>query len=256
MRIHASTGALHPCPSPGRHRPGLVRSEQLRGQIGGLRAVSHTTQAALSFVQTAEGGLREVQAALRRMRELSVAAGDLGAGDDLIRRALQAGIEQNAHEIDRIAADTRYGTVALLDGSFAAPTPAVFEVGVQPRQRLEIAIDAADAGSLGVDALEVGAGDPAEIAGALGALDRAISATSTSRAVLGAVHHELRATVRRLERAREQLLAAERRIRDAHLALRSIQRTGNVVVLPAGTSMLSVAQPVPDIVLDLLGLPP
>ena len=256
MRIHASTGALHPCPSPGRPRPGLVRFELLRAQIGGLRAASQDTQAALSFVQTAEGGLIEVHAALRRMRELTVAAGNLDAGDERTRRALQAGIEQNAHDIDRIAADTRYGTVPLLDGSFAAPTPAVFHLGMPPRQLLEVAIDAADAASLGVDGLDVGAGDPAKVAAALDALDRAITATSTSRAVLGAAHRKLRATVRSLEQAREHLMAAERRVRDAHLALRSIQRTANVVVLPEGAPVLVVAQPVPDVVLDLLGLPP
>lgn len=235
---------------------GLVRSEQLRAQIVGLRAASHNTQTALSFVQTAEGGLIEVHAALQRMRELTVAAGNLGAGDELTRRALQAEIEQYAHEIDRIAADTSYGTVSLLDGSFAAPTPAVFQVGAQPRQRLEVAIDAADATSLGVDALDVGGGDPAEVADALGALDRAISATSTSRAALGAEHNRLRATVRSLENTRENLMAAESRIRDTDLALESIEQARNVVMLTTGTSMLAVAQRVPDAVLDLLGLPP
>ena len=256
MTIHENTAALNARRNLAHDRPGLVRSEQLRAQIGGLRAASEDTQAALSFVQTAEGGLIEVHAALLRMRKLTVAAGELGTDDDVARRALQPGIDQDVQEIDRIATDTSYGTVSLLDGSFAAPTPAVFEVGAHPPQRLEVVIDAVDAAALGVDELDVASRDPPALATAAEALERAITATSTSRAELGVLHGRLRDTVRNLDNAREHLKAAESRIRDTDLALASIEQARNVVMLSTGTSMLSVAQRVPDTVAELLGLPP
>ena len=256
MRIHENTAALNARRNLAHDRPGLVRSELLRAQMGGLRVASETTQAALSFVQTAEGGLIEVHAALQRLRELTVAAGNLGTSDDVALRALQTGIDQEVQEIDRIAADTRYGAVSLLDGSFAAPTPAVFQVGAQPRQRLEVAIEAVDATTLGVHDLDVSTRAPPDHPGALEALDQAITAISRSRAALGALHGRLRATVRSIDTARENLKAAEGRIRDTDLALESIERARNVVMLATGTSMLSVAQRVPDTVAELLGLPP
>ena len=256
MRIHENTAALNARRNLAHDRPGLVRSEQLRARIGGLRTASEATQAALSFVQTAEGGLIEVHAALQRLRELTVAVGNLGTSDGDALRALQTEIDHEVQAIDRIAADTRYGTVALLDGSFAAPTPAVFEVGGQPRQRLEVVIDAVDAATLGVDELHVASRDPPAVAAALEALDRAITATSTSRAELGALHDWLRATVRNLDNAREHLKAAESRIRDTDLALASIEQARNVILLATGTPMLAAAQRVPDTVHELLGLPP
>src|SRR5665811_1145050 len=53
---------------------GLVISEGLRSQIGGLQQATRNAQDGISVVQTAEGALTEVHAMLQRMRDLSVQA--------------------------------------------------------------------------------------------------------------------------------------------------------------------------------------
>src|SRR5690242_21556394 len=50
---------------------GLVNSESLRAQIGGLKVASRNAQDGISVAQTAEGALQEVHSILQRMRDLS-----------------------------------------------------------------------------------------------------------------------------------------------------------------------------------------
>src|ERR1700712_597344 len=58
---------------------GLVTSENLRSQIGGLKQAVRNAQDGISVVQTAEGALTEVHAMLQRMRDLSVQAASTGS---------------------------------------------------------------------------------------------------------------------------------------------------------------------------------
>src|SRR5947208_16775825 len=58
---------------------GLVISENLKSQIGGVGQAVSNAQDGISVVQTAEGALNEVQSMLQRMRDLSVQAANSGA---------------------------------------------------------------------------------------------------------------------------------------------------------------------------------
>jgi flagellin len=97
---------------------GLVVSEGLRAQVSGLRVATRNAQDGTSVVQTAEGALTEVHSMLRRMRDLTVQASNTGANDADARAAAQAEIDQLVAEIDRISTDTKFGQVALLDGTY------------------------------------------------------------------------------------------------------------------------------------------
>src|SRR4051812_47849789 len=58
---------------------GLVISESLRSQVGGLKQAVRNAQDGISVVQTAEGALTEVHSMLQRMRDLAVQAANTGA---------------------------------------------------------------------------------------------------------------------------------------------------------------------------------
>src|SRR5947208_618127 len=60
---------------------GLVISEGLRSQVGGLGVAVRNAQDGISVVQTAEGALTESTSILQRMRDLSVQSGNTGATD-------------------------------------------------------------------------------------------------------------------------------------------------------------------------------
>ena len=96
---------------------GLVISEQMRGQIAGLNQAIANSEQALAMVQTAEGGLTEVNDILIRIRELALHAANEGATDLKAQEADQAEIRTALDAIARIASLTQFGTRRLLDGS-------------------------------------------------------------------------------------------------------------------------------------------
>src|SRR3954451_8252898 len=97
---------------------GLVVSQGLRAQIGGLRQATRNAQDGVSVVQTAEGALNEVHSMLNRMRDLVVQSANTASSDGAARQAAQNEIDALRDEIDRIAQTTSFGTQVLLDGSF------------------------------------------------------------------------------------------------------------------------------------------
>lgn len=96
---------------------GLVISEQMRGQIAGLNQAIANSEQASAMVQTAEGGLTEVNDILIRIRELALHAANEGATDVKAQEADQAEIRTALEAIARIASLTQFGTRRLLDGS-------------------------------------------------------------------------------------------------------------------------------------------
>ena len=95
---------------------GLVISEGLRAQVGGLQQATRNAQDGISVVQTAEGALTEVHSMLQRMRELSVQAANTGSNDQAAQQAAQDEINELAEEITRIGNTTSFGSIALLNG--------------------------------------------------------------------------------------------------------------------------------------------
>ncbi|MFK8026059.1 MAG: flagellin [Ilumatobacter sp.] len=97
---------------------GLVISQGLRAQIGGLRQATRNAQDGISVVQTAEGALGEVHNILGRMRDLAVQSANTGSSDAAARAAAQAEITALQAEVDRIASTTAFGDQNLLDGTY------------------------------------------------------------------------------------------------------------------------------------------
>jgi flagellin len=98
---------------------GLAISEKLRGQIRGLAKANMNAQDAVSFLQTAEGGMEVIGDMLQRMRELAVQAGN-GTYTSNDRKELQKEVDQLYAEINSISASTEYNTKKLLTGDAAA----------------------------------------------------------------------------------------------------------------------------------------
>ncbi len=95
---------------------GLAMSEKMRSQIRGLNQASVNASDGISLIQTAEGALAETHSILQRVRELAIQAAN-GTETDDDRQNLQDEVEQLQEELDRIAWDTEYNTMALLDGT-------------------------------------------------------------------------------------------------------------------------------------------
>ena len=95
----------------------LVISEQQQAQISGLQAAIQNTQTATSVVQTTEGALSEVNNLLTQIRSLAVDSANSGVNDSNSLAANQEEVANALSTIDRIAANTQFGTKKVLDGS-------------------------------------------------------------------------------------------------------------------------------------------
>ncbi len=107
---------------------GLAISEKMRSQIRGLDKASTNAADGISMIQTAEGALGESHSILQRMRELAVQAAN-GTETDSDRGNIQDEIEQLQEELDRIAEDTEFNEMKLLDGSLSAGSAGGTESG-------------------------------------------------------------------------------------------------------------------------------
>ena len=95
---------------------GSAISQRMQNQIRGQRMASNNIKQGTNLVQTAEGGLGEIQGILSRMRELAVqaASDNLNAND---RDSIDLEYQQLKQEVNRIANSTNYNNMNLLDGS-------------------------------------------------------------------------------------------------------------------------------------------
>lgn len=96
---------------------GLVISEQFRAQIAGLNQAIANSEGSINMIQTAEGALNEISNLLASMRQLAIHAANEGFNDTDQLAADQAEISNAIATIDRIAANTQFGTKKLLDGT-------------------------------------------------------------------------------------------------------------------------------------------
>jgi len=228
---------------------GLAISEKLRGQVRGLQQAVRNAQDGISLIQTAEGALNEVHAILQRLRELAVqAANDTMTADD--RNAIDQEAKQLLAEIDRIANNTEFNTKKLLDGSLAS-TALVFHIGANKDQNISVTIGTATTAALTIDQISLASQVSANAA--IASLDDAIKEISSQRAKLGAVQNRLESTISNLMVTKENLQAAESRIRDVDMALEQVNYTRLTILQQAGVAVLAQANVSPQLVLKLLG---
>lgn len=116
---------------------GLAISERFTAQIRGNVQASRNANDGISLAQTAEGDLAQVTNNLQRIRELAVqSANATNSASD--RAALQLETSQLIAEIDRVAANSAFNGVKLLDGSF---TTQQFQVGANGTANDRITLD-------------------------------------------------------------------------------------------------------------------
>ena len=225
---------------------GLAISERLRGQVKGLAQAERNAQDGISLVNTAEGALNEVHSILQRMRELSVQAanGTLTTSD---RTSIDSEFQQLKNEIGNIVQYTTFNGMTLLQ----APTAYTFQVGANQGQTLSYTTTASTTTALGINGSNTTSQANAQTA--IATLDTAIASVSTNRSGLGAIANRLEHTINNTAIARENLAAAESRIRDVDMANEMTTLTRNQILIQSGTAMLAQANAAPQSVLSLFG---
>lgn len=231
---------------------GLAISEQLKGQIRGLRQASRNANDGISLVQVAEGGLNEVGNMLTRLRELSVQASSDTIGDTE-RKFIDVEYQQLKSEIQRIAEVTSFNGRDLLNGTGGLIDIQVGTHNDSFKDRISFNASAANSSleSLGLSAETVATKASAQTS--IDVIDRAIVSVNAIRSNFGALQNRLTSTTANLAVADENLSAANSRIRDADIAAESAELMRNNILTQAGVSVLGQANNISQMALKLLG---
>ncbi|APD93325.1 flagellin [Alteromonas mediterranea] len=233
---------------------GLQISDRLTSQVQGLNQAVRNANDAISLSQTAEGALSEVTTSLQRIRTLAVQSQN-GINSSADRLALQKEVSALRTEISRIATDTQFGNVNILDGNFSAK----FLVGANAGQTISVNLSSGNLGSIsGFSATGLGitSNDVSTASGAsslLSDVDAAISGIGAVRADLGALQNRFQSTIRNLSNISENLSSARSQIRDTDFAAETAELTRNQIIQQASVSVLSQANQRPQTALSLLG---
>lgn len=129
---------------------GLAISTRMTANIRGIAAAVRNANDGISLTQTAEGSLAQIGDNLQRIRELAVQSANTGnnASD---RSAMNNEAAQLIAEIDRVASNTTFNNINLLDGTFTSQSLQV-GAGNTANDRLVISIGNAKSSTLGVGA--------------------------------------------------------------------------------------------------------
>lgn len=227
---------------------GLAISTRFDTQIRGLTVAQRNANDGISMVQTAEGGLDETVQNLQRIRELAVQAAN-GSNTDADRSLLQSEVNQRVSEITRIASDTQFNGLAVLDGSLGSGV--AFQVGANAGQTISIDFNSTmNAAGLGISGISISSAGGASAA--LATIDGALSQVNAFRADLGAVQNRFESTINNLGTNIENLSASNSRIVDADFAAETTKLAKANVLQQAGISVLAQANARPNQVLSLL----
>ena len=98
---------------------GMAVANKMTSQLSGIKIAIRNSQDGISLVQTAESGMSEITNMILRMRELAV---QMENGIYTAKDRDNAQLEVNAllAEVDKIANNTRFNDVKVLDGSYDA----------------------------------------------------------------------------------------------------------------------------------------
>ena len=229
--------------SPEDDAAGLAVSFRFDAQINRITAANANVANAVSFGQTQDGFLQKVTKALDRMSELSILAQDV-TKTDADRLLYDAEFQQLGDYVDDVATK-EFNGVALFDGTALNVTTDE---------------DGNTFSMTGVDltagAYTTATGSSVDSAGnaatALTNVKAALDQLGTDRANVGANISRLSMTSEQLGVLKDNLSAANSRIKDVDVAEESTQFARYNILVQAGTAMLAQANATPQSALRLL----
>ena len=240
---------------------GLAISSRMTSQIRGLETGIRNANDAISMINTADGALIEVTNMLQRMRELAIQASN-GTTTAADRDYLSAEYSNLLSEIDRIAENTQWNGMNILNHTTTASSQFAFTVGANAGQT--VAVNFGDLtntnsgvfASLTASHASIAAATTASAittaTSAVVAIDSAITAVNSQRATFGAAINQLTYAVDNLANVKVNAEASRSRILDADYARETSELARTQIIQQAGTAMLAQANQLPQTVLSLL----
>ena len=237
---------------------GLAIADALKTNQRVASVAVRNAQDGISTVSIADGALDQVSGFLQRLAELAQQAASGSYTSDQ-RQAMQGEFTALGSEIERIATTTVFNGVVLLSGG----NQIILQVGFDAKSTSQLVINQPTATLQGLG-LSSGSFLSYSLTGttveegqssarnAINGVNGALLSMNNLRGSLGSAESRLLSAISNLQVARENLTAAESRIRDVDVALEAAELTRLNILQQTGAAVLAQANQQPQLALTLL----
>ncbi|HBC95881.1 MAG TPA: flagellin [Clostridium sp.] len=236
---------------------GIVQSQNLKLQIGGLQTAAKNVQDGVSMLQTAEGGLQEITGMIQRIRQLTLQAGS-GTTTPSDRNVIQNEIDQMLDGISTMADQTEFNGLKLLGQNGGSKSISV-SVGANAGENTDIPqldltnnenSDVADLYSIkrdkGKDILDGNVGDT------LQAIDTTLTKVISFRSKYGSLENRFETNYYNMQDLTDQMIEADSSLSDADMAEEITDYSREGIIIEASNAMIAQANKLPQDVLRIL----
>jgi len=238
---------------------GLAIAESLKAQSRIAGQAIRNTNDGISTIAIADGALGEVANILSRLAELASQAAN-GTLSTSQRSVVSNEFVALSSEIERISQVTEFNGIKLLSGTNSVTiqvgtgSTAASQIGYTNQLATLQGIGLGNAAGALIYSINGTTNDLAATAARneIDAVYAAIYSVGASRGILGGIESRLSTAIANLGVARENLVAAESRIRDVDVAEEAANLTLVNILQQAGTSVLAQANQLRSLALQLL----
>ena len=238
---------------------GYAVATKMDTQLSSINVAQDNVAIGSSLLSTAESNYDLINTHLQRIRDLTEQAANGTYGQDSID-AIKAEITARWDEINRIAANTEYNGIKLLDGSQA--TGITLQVGIDSTVNSQLALSAdlfkdsqtsslmgGVAGNTFTGYFTLGG---ANYGDALDAVDKALNEITTRQTEIGAMQNRLDSAADALDVQYSNVTSSLSTIKDADIAEESSNYIKAQILQQASATLLATANQSPSIALNLI----
>ncbi|AWI03702.1 flagellin [Clostridium drakei] len=236
---------------------GIAESERMRMQIRGLQMAARNSQDGMSMLQTADGGLNEMNEMLHKIKELVIQSGSASATPE-DRKTIQNQIDQMVDGMDDISSDSEFNGVKLLsedkDIEMTIGANSGEKVIISKRDVSSKNLKTEDGKSLAQlksgELYNVKEGN--NIDNALGIIDKSLNIIVSVRSQYGALQNRFQENVNNADSISMQMQTADSEIRDVDVAEEMVKYSTASILVQAGNAMMVQTNKLPQDALKIL----
>lgn len=235
---------------------GVISAENLRAALAMLESENRAHQRTVQVANTADGALGEISSLLTNAKTLAVTNTNTSGLSEEERAANQLELDSIIDSVDRIASNTSFNGISLLDGSLTLSDGAD---SLDIDSTGSTAIGEIDVSGVIYHLSDVITGGELDTAGenyeyAVDAINQAISDIATQRAMIGGVTNRITGRINANSIAYENTAASLSTIVDADYAAETTSLTRNQLLSQASIYSLLLLNQSNTKVLDLLNI--
>lgn len=239
---------------------GMYVANNLSTQISGSKIAQTNVETGANILDTVEGNLDVILDNLTRIRDLALQASS-SVYDSDSRTAMASEVKARAEEITRIAGNTEFNGLKLLDGSLDKAIR--LQVGSEAEAATNsISVETTVFASVSAASTAIGLGSTTQIetafatataaANYITTLDNAIKNITDRKSTIGAIQNRLEAAAESLVTTIENATAAKSTIMDADIAEETTEYMRQQILQQTTATLMTQANALPSLALTLI----